>query len=195
MLPLRNAHHFRVVDELHETKIGPRQPSAVLREEHQFAGRTWKGADADRRHRLDRTPPDHTRTLPRAPLCAPASSLTRHRRHIVRLVAWLPFDVAANARRLNRQQRTSIEQRVACRAEIVSGDRDGVARAAVIELTAIHQRPCRIEQKEIRRRPRETIWRSLGFRRRDTETCSPRRVLPDAYRRDRLQGIRRRRSN
>ncbi len=46
------AYDFAIVDELHQTIVGRRQPATVLREEHQFTRRTRKGPDSKRRHRL-----------------------------------------------------------------------------------------------------------------------------------------------
>src|SRR5258706_601596 len=83
---------------------------------------------------------------------------------IIRLVAGLPFDVAAETRLLVRVDRFTGEQRVEGSAQILAGHRNSIARPALMELASLKKSLLAIEQKKIRRaRSAIRLGNFLGF--------------------------------
>jgi hypothetical protein len=70
---------------------------------------------------------------------------------ILRLVARLPFDVAADARLLFRRDRLARKHCIEGGPQIAPGNGNAVLGAAVVELTTIDQFPLLVEQEEIGR--------------------------------------------
>src|SRR5262245_46341817 len=70
---------------------------------------------------------------------------------IVRLIARLPLDVAANAGALLFARLAAGERRIDGRSQIGAGHGDAAVRPAVVELAAVYEVPIVVEQKEIGR--------------------------------------------
>src|SRR5271154_3715599 len=72
-----------------------------------------------------------------------------------------PLDIAAHTGTLLGADELTRDQRVECRAQILTGHRNTALRTAVVELPAINQLQSVIEEKEIRRASRSVGARHL----------------------------------
>ena len=77
------------------------------------------------------------------------------------LVTALPLDIAAYAWFLFFSRASSLEYRLDGVSEILSGDRDVITRAGVVELPAVDELLGRVEEKEVRRTRRFVRFRDL----------------------------------
>src|SRR5262245_2307992 len=79
------------------------------------------------------------------------SVLALHVSIIVRLVARLPFDVAADAGFLLFADRFAYQHSIQCGAQVCSGYRNARIRSAIVHLAAIDKRAILVEHIEVRR--------------------------------------------